>query len=253
MYGAPTRRVFGALLFFVGAAVHCLSAQSNAPHVVGGGARALFIGNSYTYVNDVPGLVQALADSARGDSIAVETVAMPDFALVDHWNDGTALREIRKGGWKWVVLQQGPSSAAANRDTLRIWSRAFSKEIEKVNARTALFSAWPSAARVQDFDRAIESYVLAAGDVRGLLLPVAEAWRAARRRDPKLSLYADDGLHASPEGSYLAALVIHSGLTGHSPVGLPNVLTTRSGVTIRLASSRARLLQDAAAEALASR
>lgn len=253
MYGAPTRRVFGALLFCFVAGVRCLSAQAGAPRLVGAGARVLFIGNSYTYVNDVPGLVQALADSARGDSLAVEAVAMPDFALVEHWNEGTALREVRKGGWRWVVLQQGPSSAGVNRDTLRVWTRAFAEEIRKVGARAALFSAWPQSSRSQDFDRAIESYALAAADVQGVLLPVAAAWRAAWRRDSTLALYATDGLHASPEGSYLAALVIYGGLRGTLPVGLPNVLTSRSGTTVRLDRARARLLQDAAAEALTDR
>jgi hypothetical protein len=195
--------------------------------------------------------VQALVDSAHaGDSIAVETVAFPDFALVDHWNEGTALREIHKGGWRWVVLQQGPSSVDVNRDTLRLWTKALASEIDKVGGRTVLFSAWPSAARTQDFERAIESYTLAASDVHGVLAPVAASWLAAWRRDASLALYAGDGLHASPDGSYLAALAIYGALTGHSPVGLPNVLMTRSGFTLRVDATRARLLQDAAADAL---
>jgi hypothetical protein len=140
MHGAPTRRVFGALLFCFVDSIRCLSAQMGAPRLVGAGARVLFVGNSYTYVNDVPGLVQALADSMR-DSIAVEMVAFPDFALVDHWSEGTALREVRKGGWRWVVLQQGPSASEVNRDTLRLWTKAFGAEIRKIGERTALFSA----------------------------------------------------------------------------------------------------------------
>jgi len=242
--------VLGALLLLV-AGIGCLSAPSTAPILIGGGARVLFIGNSYTYVNDVPGLVQALVDSSHmGDSIAVETVAFPDFALVDHWNEGTALREIRKGGWRWVVLQQGPSSVGVNRDTLRMWTKAFASEIDKIGGRTALFSAWPSAARTQDFDRAIESYTLAASDVNGMLAPVAASWLAAWRRDASLALYASDGLHASVDGSYLAALAIYGALLGRSPVGLPNVLTTRAGRVLQLDATRARLLQESAAEAL---
>jgi hypothetical protein len=250
--GAPTRRVLGALLLFIVGGAACISASVSGPTLVGVGARVLFIGNSYTYVNDVPGLVQALADSAH-DSIAVETVVFPDFALVDHWNEGTSLREVRKGGWRWVVLQQGPSAADVNRDTLRLWTRAFAGEIEKIGGRTALFSAWPQSSRVQDFGRAVESYTLAATDVDGVLLPVAAAWQAAWRRDSTLALYAGDGLHASTDGSYLAALVIYGGLLGTPPVGLPNAVTTRSGATLRLDATRARLLQDAAAEALSAR
>src|SRR5262245_20644120 len=85
--------------------------------------RILFIGNSLTYANDLPGIVQALADSAGPYPLVVETVALPDFALVDHWNQGAALRAIRTGDWDLVVLQQGPSSVQINRDSLRLMVR----------------------------------------------------------------------------------------------------------------------------------
>src|SRR5688572_4915891 len=140
------------------------------PQLVGEGKPVLFIGNSYLYLADIPGIVQALADSAGGEKLAVATVAGPDMALVDHWSEGTAVREIRKGGWEWVVLQQGPSSTAINRDTLLLATKQFATEIAHVSARPALFSAWPSQTRRQDFDRAIESYVLASAEVNGLFL-----------------------------------------------------------------------------------
>src|SRR6478736_2859898 len=88
----------------VGAA-GCLSAT--APQLIGDGRPVLFIGNSYTYVNDLPGIVQALADSAGGARLAVETIAEPDYALVDHLAVGTAQREIGSRTWAFVVLQQG--------------------------------------------------------------------------------------------------------------------------------------------------
>jgi hypothetical protein len=113
-----------AVLLLAGAAA-CGSQPTTGLQLIGEGRRVLFVGNSLTYVNDLPGIVQALADSAGGDKLAVETVAGPNLALVDHWNEGTARREIARGGWELVVLQQGPSSVEANRDSLRI-SRAFS-------------------------------------------------------------------------------------------------------------------------------
>jgi hypothetical protein len=225
----------------------CLGDPVAGPRVSGEGRRVLFIGNSYVYINDIPGIVQSLADSAGGDKLAVETVAGPDLALIDHWNSGTAQVEIAKGGWEWVVLQQGPSSVELNRDTLRLATKLFAAAIAKINARTTLFSAWPSEARRQDFTRAIESYTLAAADVNGILLPVAAAWVAAWNRDPHLALYAD-GLHASIDGAYLSALVIYSRLLGKTPVGLPSKLRLESGEIVAIDSERAAILQAAAAE-----
>lgn len=229
------------------AAMLACSSDPVEPQLIGEGRPALFIGNSYLYLADIPGIVQALADSAGGDKIAVATVAGPDLALIDHWNNGTAVREVRRGGWEWVVLQQGPSSTAVNRDTLLLATRHFAAEIASVSGRPALFSAWPAESRRQDFDRAIESYALAATEVNGVFLPVASAWLAAWRRDPSVALYAD-GLHPSSAGAYLSALVIYARLLGKSPRGLPRTLRLRSGVTISLPAAVATLLQEAAAE-----
>jgi hypothetical protein len=236
-----------ALLLTIGIA-GCAS-QSTGPRPIGDGRRVLFVGNSLTYVNDLPGIVQALADSSGGDRLAVETVAGPDMALVDHWNDGGARREIARGGWALVVLQQGPSSTDANRDSLRIFSGRFAAEIAKVSARPALYSVWPTAGRRQDFARAIESYTLAAADVDAVLLPVASAWLAVSQRDANIGLYAADGLHPSPTGSYLAALVIYAKILHRSPIGLPARLRLRSGLLIAVDPTTATTLQQAAATA----
>jgi hypothetical protein len=225
--------------------------SATAPRLVGSGPAVLFIGNSYTYENDVPGIVQALA-AAAGTPIAVETIAYPDYALIDHWNGGSAARsEIARGGWKFVVLQQGPSSVEVNRDTLRLATKLFDAQVKKIGATTALFSAWPQQSRRVDFARAIESYRLAASDVSGIFLPVASAWLTAWDRDASLGLYAGDGLHASVAGSYLTALVIFAALTEKSPVGSPSELTLASGARLSLSPQLASLLQDAAAGALA--
>jgi len=230
----------------------CLSSAVSSPELSGTGTPVLFVGNSLTYVNDLPGIVQALADSAGGPALAVETVAFPDYALIDHWNEGVAAGrargEIAKGGWKFVVLQQGPSSVDVNRDTLRLATKLFAQDMAKVGATPALLSAWPTIDRRQDFPRAIESYTLAASDVNGVLLPVAAAWLAAWKRDSTLALYSD-GLHPSVAGSYLSALAVYAALQHHSPVGLPSRLRLRSGATLLIDPKIATLLQAAAAEA----
>jgi hypothetical protein len=227
----------------------CLSSGMTSPQLIGEGRPVLFIGNSYTYENDVPGIVQALADSV-GLKIAVATLAEPDFALVDHMKMGLAQREISKGGWAFVVLQQGPSSVELNRDTLRLATRALAPLITQAGGRPALFSAWPTFGRRVDFPRAIESYRLAAADVNGVFLPVASAWLAAWEKDASLPLYASDGLHASPLGSYLSALVIYARLFDKPVVGLPAKVRLRSGGVLTIDPAVARTVQEAAQQVL---
>ncbi len=225
----------------------CLGTSKAAgPTPLGDGTRILFVGNSLTYVNDVPGILQALADSAGGEQLAVASWALPNYALIDHWTDGQVQREIAEGGWAWVVMQQGWTPAGVYRDTLRLATQNFGVEIAKIGAKPALYQTWPPNGRRGDFPGSIESYELAAADVNGVLFPVARAWLAAWERDPTLQLYSD-GLHASPAGSYLAALVMYARIFERSPVGLPARLRTRSGIPLVLDASVARTLQEAAA------
>lgn len=230
-------------------AAGCLAAASTAldSSILGEGRRVLFVGNSLTYSNDLPAMLQALADSAHGDRFAVASVALPDFSLADHRQHGAAGREIAKGGWEFVVLQQGPSSLESSRADLRASVSAFATDIRAVQARPALYSMWPHTSRRGDFARAIESYTLAATDVNGVMIPVAAAWLAAWRRDSTLALYSADGLHPSPLGTYLAALVFYGRFSGRTPVGLPARLAWRGG-TLALTDHAARTAQSAAAE-----
>jgi hypothetical protein len=219
------------------------------------GRPVLFVGNSLTYTHDLPLVVEALADSAGAPPLAVAMIAGPDAALSDHW-DATGVTAARptiaRGGWEVVVLQQGPSSRDDSRALLRDYVGRFAAEIHAAGGAPALYQVWPAAPNQADFPRALESYALAADDVDGLLLPVGEAWLAAWRRDPDLPLYAADGLHQSPAGTYLAALTIVAQLTGRSPIGLPAVVRTRRGATLTVPPAVATLLQEAAAEAVAA-
>jgi hypothetical protein len=231
----------------VAAMVGCLgSSPTGATKLVGEGTRILFIGNSLTYVNDVPGILQALADSASDEKLAVASHALPNYALIDHWIEGVAPREIAKGGWGWVVMQQGWTPAGIYRDTLRLAARNFGAEISKIGAKAAMYQTWPPVDRPNQFAGSIESYELAAADIGGEVFPVARAWLATWERDRDIQLYSD-GLHASVAGSYLAAIVMYACIFDRTPVGLPSTVRTRGGAVIRIDPGVARTLQEAAA------
>jgi hypothetical protein len=66
-----------------------------------------------------------------------------------------------------------------------------------------------------------QSYAAAAKNVKGLLLPAGEAWRAAWATDAALPLYGPDGFHPSPMGTYLAALVIYEQIFASPPPAVP--------------------------------
>jgi hypothetical protein len=104
-------------------------------------------------------------------------------------------------------------------------------------------------ARRQDFGGMSDSCRLAARDIGAALLPAGEAWRVAEKKALKLKLCSEDGLHPTVAGSYLAAAIISARLFERPPVGLPALLTLRSGAVVELSEHDARLLQEAAARA----
>jgi len=218
----------------------------------GEGPAMLFVGNSLTFFNDMPDIVAAISLGAGDDPpVRVAMVALPDFSLEDHWNRGDALDAIDEGGWDVVVLQQGPSTLPASRAHLLEWSGRFAERIRAVGARPALLSVWPTDGSQAGYDATLASYGAAAEAVDGILIPAGEAWRAARARDPALTLTVADGFHPSLLGSVLAAYSSWAAITGRSPIGLPAAIESPEVERISMSAELAALVQQAVAEAQA--
>jgi hypothetical protein len=168
--------------------------------------RVLFIGNSLTYANDMPRMVEHLAHSADR-SFAYGVVAAPDYSLEDHWSDGVT-GTIAAQRAHVVVMQQGPSSLPANQQHLAFWARQLEPSIRAAGGIPALYMVWPEASRLSAFDAVRDAYRNAAEEVDGLFLPAGDVWRAAWARDPDIATYGSDGFHPSVIGSMAAALTI---------------------------------------------
>ncbi len=239
----------------VGAPTACLSVtQPGDDHRPTGTFKVLLVGNSLTYENDLPALLEALADSAGVEDLYVKMVAFPNYALEDHYVQGEAIREIRKGGWKFVVMQQGPSAQLSSREHLVYWAGILAAEIRAAGAVPAFYAVWPASNRMFDFPGVHASYDLAATTTNGALIPAGEAWQAAWRLDASLPLYGGDGFHPSQQGTYLAALVmLQRFYPTLSPIGLPGRVRLASlDLVYALPAAAVPTLQGAAAEAHAT-
>ena len=205
----------------------------------------LFIGNSLTFANDLPAMV-ALVAQADHDPIEVASVAGPNLAVIDHVNGSTdAVARIDRGGWGFVVLQQGPTPAGVCRDTLVLAAMRLAPHIRDAGARPALFSPWARLQAPQSLEPAGESAEMAARAVGGIVAPVGIAWREALRTDPGAPLYGPDGYHPAPAGTLLAALTIYDRLFGRDVRNLPPQSLTGLPTT-RLTAIQVRALTAAA-------
>lgn len=213
--------------------------------------RVLFVGNSYTYTNDLPALFAAVA-SARGQTIEVGELTAANAAIEDHIVSGDLARRLAEG-WDWVILQQGPSSQPDSRLHLRHWASEAARLARQAGARAVLMSVWPALQNAHTWRDAELSYRLAAADAEACVLPVATAWRLARERSPAIVLYLPDRLHPTPEGSLLAALVIERGLRPGPLLPMaPSLVGRLPDKRWRIDQARVDLLDGLAIDALAA-
>lgn len=215
------------------------SPEPGVPRLVGN-RRVLFIGNSHTYTNDLPGMVQALAREAGDTALRTAEVSAANFALEDHMFVGNATAALRESQWEWVVLQQGTSALPESQVHLEFWTRQFQSMIVEAGATPVLYQIWPMSSRRFDADAALTSYWNAAAAVSGVLAPAGDGFTAALAADPGIGVYSSDGLHASRRGTYVAALTIIARILEIDPEALPpRIPGAREDTTVVRALQRA--------------
>src|SRR5215469_3445496 len=111
--------------------------------------RVLFIGNSYTYVNDLPGMLAKIAATAgTPPTITTDEVVQGGATLQDHWNNGIAQPKIAHGGYTHVVLQ-GQSLEALSwgpQSPFFDYAEQFGDLIVAAGAQPTFFVTWARAA-----------------------------------------------------------------------------------------------------------
>ncbi len=191
-------------------------------------SRVLFLGNSHTYVNQLPCLVQRLG-ATLGQRIHLEVVAVArdGATLEEHWGDGPtrALLEGRK--WDFLVLQEQGRRPAEHPEETSAAVRRFAEMGHRMGARVVLYIPPAARGRWSDLRRVAPVYRQIAAATRSTIAPAAQAWEAVRRADSTLDLHDADGIHANPIGSYLTACVLLGVITGHSPQGVAPLLLRR--------------------------
>lgn len=217
--------------------------------------RVLFIGNSYTYFNDLPELLMRFA-AANGERIEAESVTAGGMTLLGHLRTGEAVSRIRSGGWDMVVLQEQSTRPITAPGLMYAASRELAGEVVSVGARTALYLTWARRDAPEQQLALNSAYYECAGAVRASIIPVGPCWQQVLADRPAIALYHEDGSHPAPLGTYLAACVFYAALTGRNPEGMA-VRTVRAGdgevyAPVELAVANTAFLQRKAWETASS-
>lgn len=272
---------FAILLLVCGRA----AGQESAPPPL----KVLFIGNSYTYVNDLPAVVVALAEAAGGRKIEADRHLVGGCTLERHVRETGAIDKIRERKWDVVVLQEQSLRPVVDRNGMFEYARILHGEIEKQGAETVFYLTWArqhipemqdgadpdtspeyakamfqisGAAKTESFETWCQqqkpglegglngAYFGIAKELGAKVAPVGIAWKMVLAADPSIVLHRPDRSHPTPTGTYLAACVFFASLLDTSPVGLPGEIKQGDKVLVSISRPLAKQLQEIAWKAV---
>lgn len=194
----------------------------------------LFIGNSHTYTNDLPALVQQLACDA-GTQVTTQSATPGGVGFTEHAMDSATLGAIAADAWDFVVMQDQQQRPGWRLDDVdqddvpALQTLVDAIKANRAKTRRLLYMVWarrPGDVTSCDYyppvctfegntQSLVEGYQLYAERTDSEVASVALAWAAVRADAkaplPAEQLWMDDGSHAALPGSYLAAAV----LVGH--------------------------------------
>ncbi len=168
--------------------------------------RILFIGNSHTYFNDMPAMFLELCRS-RGMDMEATMLATPNVGFDYHAASEETRFNILFGNYDYIVLQH----CAHPMGDLGVMDRAAGELLSLIRQTKSVpffYMTWTKkgdeasqAEMAAVYERLGQKYVVQ-------VAPVGLRWQEARRLHPETEYYYQDGEHASPAGSALAAEVI---------------------------------------------
>lgn len=194
--------------------------------------RVLFIGNSFTYFNNMPQMVKSFADSA-GITMTFSMHAPGGVSVGDtaqgtlaHMNNPAVYTMIRSQKWDYVVIQdnqgrfvrdsaQFPGSSKVVEGHIKIRDSVVANNS---CAKVVLFGGWGlknglppyGNTGVEMIRRILTNYYVLNDTMKEVIAPIGEAWIKTINYLPGTDPWSPDQQHPSQEGSYLTAAVIFS-------------------------------------------
>ncbi len=194
----------------------------------------LFIGNSFTFMNDMPFTFQKMADSA-GHSIFVDTIVEGGKDLKYHCAQAETFEKISSRKWDYVVIQCSSWELAAPNDKIEQTTTPFAKKlIDSVRANSNCTNVifymtwgykfgnnnWTPIASYETMQEKIRGNYMAIGQkFDAIISPVGVVWKKMRESNTAINLYDPDLRHPSAIGSYISACTFFSVIFGESPIG----------------------------------
>ncbi len=199
--------------------------------------QVLFLGNSYTGVNNLPSLIAQVAESA-GDTLIFDSNTPGGYTLQAHSGNSSSLNRIAQGGWDFVVLQEQSQrpSFPINQVEQEVFPYAvlldsairhhnpcgetmFYMTWGRENGDASNCANWPPVCTYEGMDSLLYlRYMMMTDSNDAVVSPVGAVWHYIREHYPDIDLYSTDGSHPSGAGSYAAACAFYTAIFRKSPL-----------------------------------
>ena len=199
--------------------------------------KVLFIGNSYTYVNDLPLLIKNVANSTN-DNIIYDSNTPGGNTLQNHASNTTSINKIQVGNWDYVVLQEQSQLPSFPLSQVQTYVFPYATQLNNLinqynpcaetlfymtwgrkNGDASNCAGWPAVCTYEGMDDLLrERYITMATDNNAVVSPVGAVWRNLRTYNPTIELYSADESHPSIAGSYAAALTFYTTIFRKNPL-----------------------------------
>lgn len=166
----------------------------------------LFIGNSHTYCNDMPLMVQRRAEE-EGFRCRAVMLAQPGWYLAQHAESRDVRFNILYGHYDYVVLQEHAHPFGPE-EKFREAAAALAGMIREAGSIPVLYETWARKTEPEMQAHMNEIHRQIAAETGALLAPVGENWWTYQASWPEIEMYSNDGAHASDAGSGFAAKII---------------------------------------------
>lgn len=197
-------------------------------------SNVLFVGNSYTHMNNLYRIYANLANS-KGKMVFTDTLAVSGSSIREHALRANTYKKIKSKNWDFVFIQG--YSRELSYDSARIatetipYAQLMIDSIKKYNpcAQIYYYMTWGYADGFSDSipndnyflmqERIQRGYIQLSQATGGYpIAPVGMVWQEVRKRYPDINLYEADKAHPTIYGSFLAACTFYAAVYNKTPL-----------------------------------
>lgn len=201
--------------------------------------KILWLGNSYTTVNNLPQMFHDLALSA-GDTVIFDSYAPGGYTLHQQATDANGIQKIYSQPWDYVVIQAQSQEPSFPPQQVANETYPYARTLDSLIhdndscTETIFYMTWGKKYGDQQNcggypilctfdgvqDRLRSSYLEMANNNHAMVAPAGMAWYASWHTDTLINLWNADNSHPNLAGTYLTACVFFGTIFQKSPIGL---------------------------------